>query len=265
MYLARTDPMDRMCSCGVVGCSQCMGVFNRVREIDTAHRTYEAYGALDVIREPNKVPSKDTIRSTPPSSPARLEQLLIEGTEGLIAIAGVYQRLYGNKAFVDNTKESEFARRLPSDEWVPVVVTRDLRGVAHSVLNAANRKGVPRFIPDKFAAWQSFADIAGQLVEAGAPHLRYEDLSAGSPHAMAALDKIAEEAGFSTGFTPSMLSTPYEHHMLVGNRSAMSWNAHGISGTDEAWRRPDGLSQADRSVVTDAFPDYFERFEYVVD
>jgi hypothetical protein len=263
MYLAKTDPLNRACSCGTVGCAHAVAVSRRVQALDSAHALHRAYGTLDVLREPNKEPSVDTIRYHPPSTVVAMERLLQDGTAGIMAIAGVYRQLYGERAFVDNTKEAEFGQRLPSESWLPIVVTRDLRGVAHSVMQAAARKGVHRDLSEKIAPWRAFTELGSALIDAGAPHIQYEQLVAGVSTALDALQIVGERADLAESYTEGMLTRGYEHHMLHGNRMAVNWSGlNAVSGADEAWRGPDGLSSQQVSLVTGAIPEYFERFGY---
>jgi hypothetical protein len=257
MYLAKTDPSDRECSCGTVGCHHNTELFEAIAPIPEAHATYDAKGALSVLREPNIIPGPNTIRSEPPESAEELEELISAGVLGLDAIARVFAARYGTDlTFVDNSKEVRFAERLNTDRWQVVVVTRDLRGVANSMLKGAERVGVPRTVEEKFPIWQDFSERAASLIASGSGvHVRYEDLCR---NPIENLNRVAEGAGLSP-YKTEMLQD-YETHMLFGVRKARRWAEEGIGQPDNSWEveLPIGAQEQ----ITTSFSHFYQAFGY---
>lgn len=254
IYLARLNPEDRKCSCGRIGCKECIKIYNQVNKIQSAHMLYEAYGVLDVIREPEKICGPDTIHSIVPKTTDELKELIIQGVKGINDISNVFQKTYNSNIFIDSSKETCFAKSLIDDpSWLIVLITRDLRGVANSTVKAGIRKNVPRSIEEKFNTWNEFTDNGKYLLSRNAIHVKYEDLCI---NPLEIINNIGEKLGLI--YKQEMFTQNKIHHLLVSNRMANNFN--GKISVDNEWQT--NLKDDEIYLIQNSVQNYFKYFNY---
>jgi len=254
IYLARLNPKDRKCSCGKIGCEECTKIYNQVNKLKNAHMLYEAYGALDAIREPEKICGPDTIHSIVPQKAKGLKKLITQGVEGINDISNVFKRTYNSNIFVDSSKEIRFAKLLINDpSWLVVLITRDLRGVANSTVKAGIRKNVPRNIKEKFKTWNDFANNGKYLLSKNVIHVKYEDLCI---NPLYIINEIGKELGLV--YKQEMFTENKAHHLLVSNRMANDFT--GKISMDNDWET--NLEDNEIYLIQNSVKNYFKYFNY---
>lgn len=223
----------RICSCGNIDCSISNKYLERISLLPEAKDLYHSFGILDYLLEPIKQPSDDTIRIVPSNvTLSDIERISVNGVIGLKRIAKVFHEIFPEKLyFVESSKQIIFAEKLISDpDWIVILITRDIRGVAQSVLNSSLRKGVKRDIDQKLKVWLDFADRAQKMIESGIFHIQYEELCL-NPDPI--IEKINSKLSLSIRKN-NLIWDPARHHFLFGNRNFFEKKAIDIK-LDKFW------------------------------
>lgn len=231
MYIGHKTNESRLCSCGSSNCKVTEDRLRGLKKIPNITDWNYVYGVLDSFFEPNKCPSGDTIRYSVPES-FDMAEFIDRGVNGVKMIADFYRDEIGSgHLLVDASKEIHVGRELArTDGWKVILITRDIRGTAYSVLSAGVRKGVDRKIEDKIQVWREFASQAQAMIDEGAFHIRYEDLCNDSKRT------IGEISDYLRIEINNLCWCPEKHHVLYGNR-AMRKRGELQMDCDERWKK----------------------------
>lgn len=210
---------NQLCSCGDIQCHYLQKYLNLVATSQEAKKLHYAYGVLDYLFEDNKQESPETVRLKPKNGETvnDLDYLAEIGKAGLDKMLQIFQGTFPQKSyFVESSKQIIFAEKMLKDSnWEIVLITRDIRGVANSVLKAAKRKFVERSISGKIDLWIDFANRANKLIQNGVFHINYEELCI---NPIKVINSINER--FNLSLNPTKMHwNPSKHHYLIGNRS----------------------------------------------
>ncbi len=233
MYAGVINPINFKCSCGAMPCSVCMKIYEAAKNQSEIVTLYEAYGIIDKIREPYKIPHELTVQSTN-NNLSQIEplKLIKSACDGLDSLVKIFRKILGDYIFVDNTKEIIFAEELlKRDDWQIILITRDPRGMALSTKESGLRKNVPRPVSSKIPVYLEFAEKALKLKQnPNVFFLKYENLCKDADSIIRSLCDFLE-----IGFEENMLHFKQNRgHTLIGNR--MRLNSEEIIKEDLRWK-----------------------------
>ncbi|MFH0923887.1 MAG: sulfotransferase domain-containing protein [Candidatus Falkowbacteria bacterium] len=234
MYSGVIEPNNVICSCGENPCAIWIKIYNEISKNPEIYEINRAYGAIDRLREPDKIPHKFTIQCSKDNvCHAELSRLIIRACNGLDLLVRIFKKVMGDFLFVDNTKEIMFSEELiKRDNWKVLLITRDPRGMAWSSRKSGIRKNVSRSVFSKIPVYLDFVKRAVELKKnSNVYHLKYEHLC---NDAIGSMKEICNFLNIT--YREEMIKfKKNKGHTLMGNR--MRHDDNEVIKNDLSWKK----------------------------